>query len=628
MHFGRIDFVCYKTFTIFKKLNSVYSFFNESAQTIMEPTRTFDLLTRIQSHYSGKTDVLAGKEAGKWRRYAVKEYVDNCNWVSYALLSMGIKKGDKIAIISNNRPEWNFTDFGISQIGAISVPIYPTISSEEYAYILGHAEPRLVFISDKNLYEKIKPLADQIPSISNIYTFDKVAGANEFSGVISTGKEMAPDFEAELVSIKDSVLPSDLVTIIYTSGTTGFPKGVMLSHSNLVSNFIEQSFIHPLGPESRVLSILPLSHIYERSLTYHFQYKGVSIYYAESMGTIMDNLKDVKPQVIAVVPRLLERIYDRIISKGNELKGIKKLIFFQAVKLGLRYELNRTNGWFYELKLTIANKLIFSKWKEALGGKLEIISSAGAPLQERLTRIFWAARIHIIEGYGLTETSPVVTINNICSREVMFGTVGPVLKDVQVKIAEDGEILTRGPNLMAGYYKEPALTEEAIDSEGWFHTGDIGTFVANKYLKITDRKKELFKISSGKYIAPQVIENKLKESVFIDQVMVIGENQKFASALIAPDFQILRDWALSNQISFLNSGELINNSLVYALYQKEVGDMNLGLSDHEKIKRFRLVSDEWTAASGELSPTLKLKRKVLYVKYSEIIKEIFSVDKT
>jgi long-chain acyl-CoA synthetase len=594
----------------------------------MEPTRTFDLLTRIEHLYSHKTDVLAGKEEGKWRHYAVQEYVDNCNLVSYALLSLGLKKGDKVAIISNNRPEWNFTDFGISQIGAVSVPIYPTISSDEYAYILGHAEPKLVFISDKSLYEKIKPLACQIPSISGIYTFDRIEGVKHFSEVLSIGKENSMSQKNLLINIKAEIKPSELATIIYTSGTTGFPKGVMLTHSNLVSNFIESSVIHPLGAEAKVLSFLPLSHIYERTLTYHFQYKGVSIYYAENMGRLMENLNEIKPDIIAVVPRLLERIFDKIISKGKELTGLKKIIFFWAVNLGLRYELNGANGRFYELKLSIANKLIFSKWRAVLGGRVGIISSAGAPLQERLARIFWAARIRILEGYGLTETSPVVAINNLCSKEVMFGTVGPLLKDVQVKIAEDGEILTKGPNQMLGYYKEPELTAEAIDTDGWFHTGDIGMFVAGKYLKITDRKKEIFKISSGKYIAPQVLENKLKESFFIDQVMVIGENQKFASALIAPDFQYLRNWAFSNNILFPDNESLIANSLVFALYQKEVTAVNLNLSDHEKIKRFRLVSDEWTAPTGELSPTLKLKRKVLYLKYGALISEIFSVDKT
>ena len=586
------------------------------------------MLNWMQAKYADKTDVLAGKEDGKWKMYSVSEYIDFCNWVSYALLSLGIKKGDKVAIISNNRPEWNFTDFGISQIGAISIPIYPTISSEEYAFILDHAEPKLIFISDKPLYDKIKPIADQTPAISDIYTFDAVPGAKHFTEIITIGKEMASRFGEDLVKARAAIDPSDIATIIYTSGTTGFPKGVMLTHLNLVSNFIESSVIHPVGSEGKVLSFLPLSHIYERTLTYHFQYKGVSIYYAESVGKIMENLKEIKPDIMAVVPRLLERIFDKIISTGKELKGIKKIIFFWAVDLGLRYELNGANGWFYEMKLSLANKLIFNKWREALGGKVGIISSAGAPLQERLARIFWAARIRILEGYGLTETSPVVAINNFCSKEVMFGTVGTVLKDVQVKIAEDGEILTRGPNLMLGYYKDPKLTEEAIDTDGWFHTGDIGIFVKDKYLKITDRKKEIFKISSGKYIAPQVIENKLKESMFIDQVMVIGENQKFASALISPDFQFLHTWANNNNISIPDNKELISNPLVYACYQKEVSEINSSLGDHEKIKRFRLVSDEWAPQTGELSPTLKLKRKVLYEMYNELISEIFSVDKT
>jgi len=594
----------------------------------MEPTRTFDLLTRMQNLFPDKKDVVAGKEDGKWRRYSVPEYIDHCTWVSFALLSMGIRKGDKIAIISNNRPEWNFVDFGISQIGAISVPIYPTISSEEYAYILGHAEPKLIFISDKNLYEKIKPIADQNTGITHIYTFDKIAGIKHFSELITMGKENASSFAIDLEKARTAIVPSDTATIIYTSGTTGFPKGVMLMHSNLVSNFIESSVIHPLGAEAKFLSFLPLSHIYERTLTYHFQYKGVSIYYAENVGKLMDNLKEIKPDIIAIVPRLLERIFDKIISKGKELKGFKKKIFFWAVNLGLRYELNGANGWFYEWQLSIANKLVFNKWREALGGNVVIISSAGAPLQERLARLFWATGMCVLEGYGLTETSPVVSINNFCSKEVMFGTVGPLLKDVQVTIAEDGEILTKGPNQMLGYYKEQKLTDEAIDKDGWFHTGDIGTFVGGKYLKITDRKKEIFKISSGKYIAPQVIENKLKESMFIDQVMVIGENQKFASALIAPDFQFLHDWASIHHVSFRDNEDLISNTLVFARFQREVNEMNQNLSDHEKIKRFRLVSDEWTAPSGELSPTLKLKRKVLYEKYKDIITEIFSVDKS
>ncbi len=593
----------------------------------MEPTRTFDLLTRIKKLYPDKTDIISGKERGQWVRYSTDDYIENCNRVSFALLAMGIKKGDKIGIISNNRPEWNFVDFGISQIGAVSIPIYPTISNEEYSYILGHSEPKVVFISDKFLYERIRPIADRISSISDIYTFNLIEGAKHFQDFISTGKENSASLKDELLKAKDAVEPSDLVTLIYTSGTTGFPKAVMLKHSNLVSNFIETSHVHPLGPEAKVLSFLPLSHILERMLTYHFQYKGMSIYYAENMGTIIDNLKEIRPDVFASVPRLLERIFDKIISKGKELKGIKRVIFFWAVKLGLRYELKEKNGWFYEMQLSLANKLVFNKWRDALGGNLKIIVSGGASLQPRLARIFWAARISVLEGYGLTETSPVISVNNLTTMEVMFGTVGPVLKDIQVRIAEDGEILAKGPNLMLGYYKEPKLTEEAIDKDGWFHTGDIGTIIDDKYLKITDRKKEIFKISSGKYIAPQVIENKLKESMFIEQVMVIGENQKFASAIISPDFVYLHNWASIHHVPFRDNLELINDDVVFARVQKEVNQLNIHLGDHEKIKRFRLVPEEWTLQTGELSPTMKLKRNILHEKYSDLIREIFKVDK-
>lgn len=593
----------------------------------MEPTRTFDLINRTQTLYKDKTDILAGKEGGKWVRYSTDDYINHCNWVSYALLSKGIKKGDKIAIISNNRPEWIFTDLAISQIGAISVPVYPTISKEEYAYILNHAEPKIVFISDNSLYDKVKPIVDQSPGIFEIYTYNKINGAKHFSELIETGKAKAGELKPELEKAMEAVDQSDIVTIIYTSGTTGFPKGVMLRHSNLVSNVIESSHVHPMGSEATVLSFLPLSHILERMLTYHFQYKGMSIYYAENMGTIIENVKEIKPEIFATVPRLLERIYDKIISKGKELKGIRRIIFFWAVKLGLRYELNGKNGWLYEKKLSLANRLVFNKWREALGGNIKIIVSGGAALQPRLARIFWAARIKVIEGYGLTETSPVIAVNDINKMEVMFGTVGPVMKNIEVKIAEDGEILSRGPNLMAGYYKEPQLTADSIDEEGWFHTGDVGEIIDQKYLKITDRKKEIFKLSSGKYIAPQVLENKLKESLLIDQAFVIGENQKFASAIIAPDFQYLHNWASIHEIPFIDNLTLITNPIVFARFQKEVSEMNLHLGEYEKIKRFRLVPDEWSLSSGELSPTLKLKRNFLYGKYADLVSEIFRVDK-
>jgi long-chain acyl-CoA synthetase len=594
----------------------------------MEPRRTFDLLERYHVLYPEKTDVLAGKENGKWVTYSTSDYINHSNWVSYALLSLGIKKGDRIATISNNRPEWNMADFGISQTGAINVPIYPTISKEEYAYILKHAEPKIIFISDKALYERIKSVLDPGAGAVKIYTFNQVEGASHFSELIELGKKKETELKKDLEQAKAAVDPHDLVTLIYTSGTTGFPKGVMLTHNNLVTNFITTAGVHHLGSESRILSFLPLSHIYERMVNYHFQYKGMSIYYAENMGTITENAKEINPHLFNAVPRLLERVYDKIISKGKDLKGIKKQIFFWAVNLALRFELNGENGWFYQLQLAIADKLIFSKWREALGGRLEIIVSGGAALQPRLARVFWAAKICVLEGYGLTETSPVVSVNNLTTGAIKFGTVGTLMENVQVKIAEDGEILVKGPNVMVGYYKQPELTAEAIDPEGWFHTGDIGTFVNGKYLKITDRKKEIFKLSSGKYIAPQVIENRFKESMFIEQIMVIGENQKFASALISPNFQFLHNWASIHHVPFQDNTDLIANPLVISRFQKEVSQMNALLGEHERIKRFRLVPEEWNPQTGELSPTLKLKRKVIAEKYPNLIEEIFSVDKS
>jgi len=594
----------------------------------METKRTFDLLKHTQLLYSDKPDILAGKENGKWIKYNTEEFANHCNWVSYALLSLGVEKGDRIAIIANNRPEWIFTDLGISQTGAISVPVYPTIGIEEYEYILHHAAPKFIFVSDKNLYEKIKPIADRSGNVQDVYSFNAVSGARHFSEILKMGKESAGKLQDKLEIIKAGIDTTDVATIIYTSGTTGYPKGAMLRHSNLISNCIETTHVHPLDKGSKELSFLPLSHILERMMTYHFIYKGIGIYYAENMGTLMDNMKEVKPDIFVSVPRLLEKIYDGILRKGHELKGIKKLIFFWAVKLGLRYELHGKNGWFYEKQLELANKLVFSKWREAFGGNIKIIVSGGAALQPRLARIFWAARIMVIEGYGLTETSPVIAVNNVNKMEVMFGTVGPILKDIQVKIANDGEILAKGPNIMAGYYKDEVLTTEVIDAEGWFHTGDVGEMVDGKYLKITDRKKELFKLSSGKYIAPQAIENKLKESTLIEQVIVIGSNQKFASAIVMPNFQNLHNWAAFHQIAFQDNADLIQIPQVVTKYQHEVEAINKQLGDFERIKRFRLVADEWTMQTGELSPTLKLKRNTLHGQYKELIEEIFSVDKT
>lgn len=590
----------------------------------MEIRRTFDLLELYRENYKNKTDALAGKEDGKWVLYSARDYVDQSYWISYGLIELGFKKGDIIATISNNRPEWNIMDMGMSMAGIVHLPIYPTISREDYDYILNHAQPKMVIISDRLLVGKIKPIAEKSISTRYIYTYDKIESEHHWTEILELGKKNESRQKENLEKIKQSIDPEELVTLIYTSGTTGFPKGVMLSHRNLVSNFLAVAKVHSLNEKHKVLSFLPLSHVYERMVNYHFQYKGLSLYYAENMGTIVQDINDVKPHVFNSVPRLMERVYDRIIGKGKDLSYIKKQIFFWAVNLGFKYNPHKNSPW-YNLRLKIARKLVFSKWKAGLGGNIEIIVSGGAALQPRLAHIFWAAGMKVLEGYGLTETSPVIAVNNLNTMEVMFGTVGPVIEYVEVRIAEDGEILCKGPNVMMGYYKAPDLTAEVIDKDGWLHTGDIGMIVDGKYLKITDRKKEMFKLSSGKYIAPQVIENKLKESFFIENLMVIGENQKFASALISPNFEFLHNWAAMHGIKFRDNVELISLPEVNTRFQKEVNEMNKNLGQTEQIKRFRLVPEEWSPQTGEMSPTLKLKRKVISDKYKNIIEEIYSV---
>lgn len=593
----------------------------------MEVKRTFDILDFYTEKYI-KEDALAGKENGVWVKYSSSQYVELATFISYGLLALGLKKGDRIATITNNRPEWNFVDMGMSQAGFIHVPIYPTISEDEYNYILKHAEPSLVFVSDKILFDKLRPICDKIPTIKGMFTFNQVEGARNWKEVVELGKKNEEKYRDELVKIKNNINPGDMVTLLYTSGTTGFPKGVILTHDNLISNVKASVGVHPMDFRHKALSFLPISHVYERMLNYHFQYKGISIYYAENMASIAANAQEIKPDLFATVPRLLEGIYAKIIGKGKDLSFLKKQIFFWAVNLGLRFKHNRENGWWYHFWLKIADKLIFSKWRAVLGGNLQIMVSGAAALQPRLIKIFWAAGIKVLEGYGLTETSPVIAVNNLTTNEIMFGTVGPPVDRVQVKIDEDGEILCKGPNVMVGYYKAPELTKEVIDADGWFHTGDVGTLVDGKYLKITDRKKEIFKLSSGKYIAPQVIENKLKESFFIQQVMVVGENEKFASAIISPNFPFLHEWASRHNIKFRDNEELINMKEVIDRFQREVNTVNESLGEHEKIKRIRLIKDEWTTDTGELSPTLKLKRKPLYERYNAILKEIYSPGKS
>jgi long-chain acyl-CoA synthetase len=587
----------------------------------MEIRRTFDIIDLNVEKYP-RDNMYGGKQDKEWKIFSTSEVQDNVNWVSYGLLTLGFQKGDRIATISGNKPEWNFVDMGLAQAGFIHVPIYPTISQEEYSYILEHSGVRAIILGNKGIFNKVKQTAEKLGLLNNIFSFDPVEGVRSFSEITEEGKRNADKFAPVVTGIRDSIKPEDMVTIIYTSGTTGSSKGVMLTHKNLVSNAVSTSTAHHLGYGHKAMSFLPLCHVYERMMNYHFQYKGISVYYVENMGTVSEAVKEVKPHIFNTVPRLLEKIYDNILAKGRNLSWVKKTIFFWAVSLGLRFRLHK-NSAFYMFRLKIARKLIFSKWQEALGGEIVVIVSGGAALQARLERIFWAAGLPVIQGYGLTETSPVIAVNPFRVPEIRFGTVGPILENVEVKIADDGEILCRGINIMMGYYNSPELTAEVIDKDGWFHTGDIGVFEEGKWLRITDRKKEMFKLSAGKYIAPQVIENKLKESIFIEQAMVIGENEKFASALISPNFVFLHDWCSEHKVQFHDNADLIDLQEVIERFGREVREVNKSLGEHEQIKRFRLVPEEWTPNTGELSPTLKLKRNYLTGRYKDVISEIY-----
>jgi long-chain acyl-CoA synthetase len=556
----------------------------------------------------------AAKEQGTWKRYSTAQSLDEINQVALGLLAIGLQPGDRIATVSNNRPEWNFLDLGMLQVGGVHVPLYPTITDQDYRYILEHAEVRWVMVSDASLYERIAPIAREFPHIAGVYTFNRVPGAQHWSEIKAAAR---PDLNQELANRRAAIQKEDTATIIYTSGTTGFPKGVMLSHHNIMSNLLEAAVRVPCKAGDKSLSFLPLNHIYERMLTYMMMYSSIGIHYAESMETIGENLKEIKPQVFSTVPRLLEKVYDKIVAKGMELTGLKRKLFFWALDLGLRYEFKEANGWWYETQLKWANKLIFSKWREALGGNVQAIVSGAAALQPRLARVFWAAKIPVLEGYGLTETSPVIAVNYLATGQVEFGTVGPVLDSVELRIAEDGEILCKGTNIMQGYYKDEALTREVIDPDGWFHTGDIGTLTAQGNLKITDRKKEIFKTSGGKYIAPQAMENKFKESIYIEQLMVCGENQKHPSALIVPAWEVLNDWATKNGLGDPSPSALVQNPQVIALLQSEVDRFNKEYGQWEQVKKFTLLPVTWTVESGELTPTMKLKRKFIVGKFQK-----------
>jgi long-chain acyl-CoA synthetase len=585
-------------------------------------TRLFDFPYHLQEKFN-ITDALVTKYDGVWIKTSTEEYIAKANAISRALLKMGIKKDDKIAIISStNRTEWNIMDIGVLQTGAQTVPIYPTISEEDYEYILNHCGAIYCFVSDDVILNKLNAIKENVPYLKEIFSFNKIEGCKNWTELLSLGEDQSNQEEVE--QRKNNVKTEDLATIIYTSGTTGRPKGVMLSHQNIVSNVIDSAPRIPFSPgNSRALSFLPICHIFERMILYLYQYYGVSVYFGESIDKISDNIKEVKPTVMTAVPRLLEKVYDKIYAKGAELTGFKKKLFFWAIDLGLRFEPYGANGFWYEWQLKIARKLIFSKWREGLGGELDLMVSGSAALQPRLARIFAAAEIPVMEGYGLTETSPVISVNDMRNKGFKVGTVGKVINNVSVKIAEDGEILCKGPNVMMGYYKDEKLTNEVI-KDGYFHTGDIGEFDSEGFLKITDRKKEMFKTSGGKYIAPQLIENTMKQSRFIEQIMVIGDGEKMPAAFIQPNFDFLKEWAnLHKENIGITNEEIISNAKVIQRIQEEVNKLNEKFGNWEQIKRFELTPDVWSIEGGQLTPTLKLKRKIVMEKYKDLYTKIY-----
>lgn len=577
-------------------------------------TRVFDLLPYNLEHFP-KEEFISGKIDGVWKNYSTRQVADLADQLSKGLIGLGLGKGSRIAVMSHNRPEWNITDFAITQFGGYQIPLYPTLAAQDIRFILTDAAVSVLFVADELLYHKVKDICAEVSPELRIYTFNPVAGVPHWMALVDQG---AADQQTDLEKYRAAVSPEDILTLIYTSGTTGTPKGVMLTHNNLVQNFKNSAVIFP-HDVNKVLSFLPLSHIFERMITYLYLYTDAALYYAESMDTIVADIQQVRPNGFSTVPRLLEKVYDKIMEKGKELTGLKKRIFFWSLALAEQFEMDK--GWFYHFKLGIARKLVFKKWREALGGEIIVIVSGGAALNPRLARIFWAAGMPVFEGYGLTETSPVITVNHFGN--AMFGTVGPAINGVEVKIAADGEVLARGHNIMKGYYNREDQTAETIDAEGWFHTGDIGELVDGKYLKITDRKKEIFKTAGGKYVAPQLLENKYKESVLIEQIMVLGENRKFPAALIVPNFEALRAWCVHKGISYSSNEEMTRDPLVLDKFKQEIEHGGASFGKWEQVKRFALLTREWSIEGGEFTPKLSLKRKIILEKNKDLIEKIY-----
>ncbi len=581
----------------------------------------FDLLSAYQHQ---EIPILFNKKRkGSWESYSSTEFLQVINELAMGFIEIGIQPGDKIALISSNRNEWNVVDFATQILGAVLVPIYPTITIDDYSFIFKDSGVKIIFAENEELFLKAKEASKGNKEIQQIYTFEQVEDATHWSEVKSKG--IGKDFSI-LESYKSKVSKDDLLTLIYTSGTTGMPKGVMLTHHNIISNVLSlvRGKFFDLHIGDKALSFLPLCHIYERTDIYMYLYYGVSVHYAESMETIADNIREVRPSMFATVPRLLEKVYDKILAKGNELTGIKRKLFFGAIDFGLQYDPMESLSLWKSIQLAVYRKLIFSKWKEALGGNIRLITSGSAALQPRLSRVFWAAGIPISEGYGLTETSPVISVCRVNPPDFKIGCVGSLLDCVEVKIAEDGEICCKGDSVMIGYYNNPTATAEAIDKDGWFHTGDIGEMVDGKYLKITDRKKEIFKTSGGKYVAPQLVENKLKESAFIEQCMVVGEGQKFPSAIVIPEFAALQFWARQQNIHWSSNEDLINDPQVIAKMEEEVKSTMKTVAQYEQVKKFVMIPRLFTIQDGELTPTLKLKRKVIYQKFETLILPLYT----
>ena len=587
----------------------------------MKPTRLFEFIS-YQNDNAPLEKSFTTKYNGKWESISSQTFCDQAESISNALIELGIQSQDKIAMISsNNRTEWSLMDVGLLTIGAVNVPIYPTISSKDYEYILNHSESQYCFVSDQEVYDKVMAIQKNVSSLKKVYSFDHIEGCAHWSELLEAGKEKS--HQETVQKRRDEVKSEDLATIIYTSGTTGVPKGVMLSHNNVVSNVISSSKRLPLTiGNASALSFLPVCHIFERVILYIYMYNSVSVYFAESVETIADNLREVKPEVMTAVPRLLEKVYDKIYAKGEDLSGVKQNLFYWAVNIGLKYEPYRQNGAWYEFKLKVAKKLILSKWKEALGGNLELICSGSAPLQPRLQRVFTAAGMTLVEGYGLTETSPVISVCDMRSNNFKIGTVGKIIDGVQVKIADDGEILCKGPNVMMGYYKEEKMTNDVMTGD-FFHTGDIGEIDEDGFLKITDRKKEMFKTSGGKYIAPQVIENQLKQSLFIEQIMVVGSGRKMPTALIQPNVEFVLKWLDEEGINCSLLSNAVKETKLIQAFQSEIDIQNQNFGSWEQIKKFKLTPNEWTIVDGHLTPTMKLKRKVIAEKYSDLIESMY-----